>query len=63
MSLLLGMGDFSIFLVYILCIASALACVIYGIINWNKGAEPEDEIAKDVDWEKKDNKIKEELDV
>ena len=60
---MLGMGDFSIFLVYILCIASALACVIYGIVNWNKGEEPEDEIAKDVEWEKKDSEIKDELDV
>ena len=63
MSLLLGMGDFSIFLVYILCIASALACVLYGIINWNKGAEPEEELAKDQAWEEKDDKIKEDLDI
>jgi len=60
---LLGMGDFSIFLVYILCIASALACVIYGIINWNKGGETEEELAKDKEWAEKENKIKEELDV
>ena len=63
MSLLLGMGDFSIFLVYILCIASALACVLYGIINWNKGAEPVEELAKDQEWEEKDDKIKEDLDI
>jgi hypothetical protein len=61
--LLLGMGDFSIFLVYILCIASALACVLYGIINWNKGAETEEDIATDKKWADKENKIKEELDV
>ena len=60
---MLGMGDFSIFLVYILCIASALACVIYGIIKWNKGAEKEDEIKKDVQWEEKDKEITEDLDV
>ncbi len=57
------MGDFSIFLVYILCIASALACVIYGIINWNKGGETEEELALDKEWAEKENKIKEELDV
>ena len=57
------MGDFSIFLVYILCIASALACVIYGIINWNKGGETEEELAADKKWAEKENKIKEELDV
>ena len=60
---MLGMGDFSIFLVYILCIASALACVIYGIINWNKGAETEEELAKDKEWAESENRIKEELDI
>ena len=63
MNSLLGMGDFSIFLVYILCIASALACVIYGIINWNKGGETEEELANDKAWDEKESKIKEELDV
>jgi hypothetical protein len=59
---MLGMGDFSIFLVYILCIASALACVVYGIFNWNKGAETEVELKKDVNWEEKEKKIKEDID-
>ncbi len=35
--MLLGFADFSITLVYVLCIASALVCVIYGVVNWNKG--------------------------
>ncbi len=60
---MLGMGDFSIFLAYILCIASTLACVIYGVINWNKGAETEAELQKDIKWESKDTEIKEELDI
>lgn len=60
---MLGLGDFSIFLVYVLCIASALACVVYGIINWNKGAETEVELKKDVGWEEKDKGIKEDIDL
>ncbi len=60
---MLGMGDFSIFLAYILCIASAVACVVYGIINWNKGKEPDEEIQKDKDWESKDTEITEDLDI
>ena len=55
---MLGLGDFSIFLAYVLCIASALACVVYGIVCWNKGAETEAELKKDVGWEEKDKKIK-----
>ena len=60
---MLGMGDFSIFLVYVLCIASALACVIYGIFTWNKGAEKEADLKKDASWEKEDTDIAEDLDV
>ena len=60
---MLGLGDFSIFLAYILCIASALACVVYGIFNWNKGAETEDELKRDKDWEQKEHEITENLDV
>ncbi len=60
---MLGMGDFSIFLAYVLCIASALACVVYGIVKWNKGAETESELKKDVNWEEEDKEITENLDV
>jgi len=61
--LMLGLGDLSIFLAYVLCIASALLCVVYGVINWNKGAETEVELKKDIGWEEKDKEIKEDLDV
>jgi len=58
------MGDFSIFAVYVLCIASALACVIYGIVNWNKGGETEEkDLAKDKEWAKEEQKITEDLDI
>lgn len=36
---MLGFGDFGIFSAYMLCILSALACVVYGMVNWNKGEE------------------------
>lgn len=60
---MLGLGDFSIFLAYILCVASAVLCVVYGIVNWNKGNEPEADIEKDTKWETEDTKIKDELDI
>ena len=60
---MLGMGDFSIFLAYVLCIASALACIIYGIFTWNKGAETEAELQEDAKWEEEDKEITENLDV
>ena len=61
--LVLGLGDFSIFLVYVLCIASAVLCVIYGVVNWNKGKEPDQDLEKDKEWESKDTEIKEDLDI
>jgi hypothetical protein len=42
---MLGIEDPKIWSAYLLCILSALFCVAYGIINWNKGDEavrPED---------------------
>jgi hypothetical protein len=60
---MLGLGDFSIFLSYVLCIASTVLCVVYGLIYWNKGEEPEGEIEKDKKWEAEDTEMKEELDI
>jgi len=36
---MLGIDDPKIWSAYILCILSALFCVIYGLVNWNKGDE------------------------
>ena len=60
---MLGIPDFSIFLAYILCIASALLCLIYGIVMWNKGGG-EDEIAQieeEERWQEKESMIEEKL--
>lgn len=38
---MLGIPDFSIWLVYLLCILSTVACIVYGLLNWNEGAEDE----------------------
>jgi hypothetical protein len=58
---MLGMGDFAIFSVYTLCILSALACVVYGIVNWNKGEDTQEEI--DADWQKDEEDISEKLEI
>ncbi len=55
----LGIVDFWVFLAYVLCIASALLCVIYGLINWNRnGGEITPE---DVAWAKEEDKLSEEM--
>ena len=56
---MLGIEDKWVALAYILCIASALLCVIYGLINWNRGdVEPQRE---DIEWAKEEKKVEEEL--
>lgn len=37
---MLGINDAQVWLAYLLCIFSAIFCVIYGAINWNRGDEP-----------------------
>jgi hypothetical protein len=32
-----GIPDAGVWSAYLLCILSALACVVYGLINWNRG--------------------------
>jgi hypothetical protein len=48
-----GINDPQVWLAYLACILSALFCVVYGIVNWNKGDEPvRSEDKKWVDGEK-----------
>jgi len=58
---MLGFHNVTIALVYILCIASSLVCVVYGIINWNRGGEKPIEPTKVIEWEKKEEELEENL--
>ena len=60
---MLGIPDISIFLAYVLCLASALLCIIYGIVMWNKGGGEEElaEIKEELEWQEKENIIEEKL--
>ncbi len=40
---MLGFADWQITLVYLLSVGSAVLCVVYGLINWNKGDKTEGE--------------------
>jgi len=55
---MLGIPDAGIWLAYILCIASTILCVVYGIINWNKGGDvDEGESQKEIEWINKEEEI------
>ncbi len=55
-----GFEDFWIWLPYLLCILSALLCVVYGAATWNRDGE-DTPSAEDVEWAKEEDKIDEEL--
>ena len=56
---MLGIDDPYVMLVYLLCIASTILCVVYGLITWNRGEEEVHE--EDVRWAEDEKKIEEEL--
>jgi len=54
----LGIDDPGIWGVYLLCILSALLCVIYGIVNWNREGELEAvEIREEAAWEAEEDEM------
>ena len=56
---MLGLGDFSVSLAFILCLLSSLVCVVYGAVNWNKGEEPP--APDDEAWAKAEEEFEEEF--
>jgi len=56
---MLGLEDPGVWSAYILCILSVIFCVIYGIVNWNKGDEPV--YPQDLKWVKDEKEVKEKL--
>jgi len=56
---MLGIEDKYVWLAYVLCIASTLLCVIYGLITWKRGDESVEEA--DVHWAEEEKKVEEEL--
>lgn len=58
---MLGLGDITVSLAYILTVAAALLCVIYGLINWDKGQATEIEYFEEEEWAREEKKIEESL--
>jgi len=54
---MLGIESPGVYWAYIGSVISALACVIYGIINWNKGYIDDDEAQKTKAWEEHEKDI------
>lgn len=54
---MLGIESAGVYWAYIGSALSAVACIIYGIINWNKGQIDENEQKKSKQWEEQDKAI------
>ena len=53
---MLGIDDPWIWGVYLLSILSTLICIVYGMLNWNKGNEVDDsEISEEIIWEEQED--------
>lgn len=47
---MLGLEGVAVPLGFILTILSTLLCIIYGLVNWNKGYVTEEELRQEKDW-------------
>jgi len=56
---MLGLGDFWVFAVYVLCILSTATCVIYGILKWN--SDGQEDTSEQRQWVEEEIKIEKSL--
>jgi hypothetical protein len=56
---MLGIQDIWVLLAYLLCIVSAILCVVYGALNWNRGDEPVE--PADVRWVAHEKRAQEDI--
>ena len=57
---MLGIDDPWIWGVYLLCILSALLCLIYGVVNWNREGDQEAiEVKEEEAWEESEEEMQE----
>jgi hypothetical protein len=51
-----GISGWGCWLAYVFCILSAILCILYGVVMWNRGVGEEDE-AEIVKWAKEQREI------
>ena len=56
---MLGIESKAVLAAYLLCLGSTILCVLYGLINWNRGDESVG--TDDVKWVAEEKKVEEEL--
>lgn len=58
---MLGLQDGWVAAAYISCLLSSALCVVYGLINWNRGDQPLQPGVDDEKWANDEVKIEEDL--
>lgn len=56
---MLGIKDPTVWIAYLLCIASTALCVVYGLLCWNRGDEPTEK--EDIRWAQEEKKVEQEI--
>ena len=56
---MLGIQDTYVWAAYVLCILSTVLCIVYGLVNWNRGEEVA--AAPDTRWAEEEKKIDDEV--
>lgn len=56
---MLGLSDIWISSAYLLCILGAAICIVYGLLNWNRGGEVPTQ--EDLQWEQEEVKLEDQL--
>ena len=58
---MLGLEGVAVPLGFILTILSTILCVIYGLLNWNKGYVTEEELEQEKTWKETEKRAKSSL--
>lgn len=58
---MLGIESPGVYWAYIGSAVSAIACIVYGLVNWNKGAIDEAEEKKSMEWKEHEDSINDSL--
>lgn len=59
---MLGLKDFWVSLGFILMVISAILCLVYGVINWNKGGEVKGfEKKEEAQWAREEAKLEKDV--
>jgi len=56
---MLGIEDPYVLAAYLLCLASSLLCIIYGLVTWNRGEQAVQQ--EDIRWAAEEKKVQQEL--